>query len=548
MTTSTTEGPKIEDDATVVAPPPQSGPGPGIDVGVGEDTIDDQEKEQDQSKIQVEKQAKEKGEKQVPSALALDASVPTTGETLTPASSKIEGPLINSGVGDGSKVKGVESGEPADVVIGPVPSLSSRVAEPSFPTAVTATAPTNASVTVTMPSPVTTNPSRPGILKADSWKSNTSSFRMHVARVSSAVFGRSSSRLRLNGSSSGDDNAPQRAATNSNSGPSLPAHKLILRYLLPLRKRAATWLFSHLQPHPRSYCVVILDNGTVYKKTRVNELVMLRFLQVHLPSVPVPRVWDAWVIEEGSGRDKLAGGVKGENKEQGTEGEKNFHVEVVMERVPGNPLHQAWRDLNDAQKKNIAMHLKIIMDELRDLDQKTVLLPPEGHNAATVSGPGALDVVPRIHVMGERQTGSSGDFVFSGIGSISGGPCVDTRVTSDGPFGPFNNESDFNDYLVQKLSGKAPPARLKALRERMRDDHPLVLTHGNLVPQNVIVHRGHVSAIVDWDQAGWRPEYWERTKSLYDFWLAEWPDIVKDVMPSYEEEVEIDLELREIDG
>ena len=40
MTTGTTEGPKIEDDATVVAPPPQSDPGPGIDVGVGEDTID----------------------------------------------------------------------------------------------------------------------------------------------------------------------------------------------------------------------------------------------------------------------------------------------------------------------------------------------------------------------------------------------------------------------------------------------------------------------------------------------------------------------------
>ncbi|KAJ7659415.1 hypothetical protein B0H17DRAFT_954776, partial [Mycena rosella] len=40
-------------------------------------------------------------------------------------------------------------------------------------------------------------------------------------------------------------------------------------------------------------------------------------------------------------------------------------------------------------------------------------------------------------------------------------------------------------------------------------------THGDLAPRNVLVHKGRISAIVDWDCAGWRPVYWEFTKSEF---------------------------------
>ncbi|KAK0714409.1 kinase-like domain-containing protein [Apiosordaria backusii] len=52
------------------------------------------------------------------------------------------------------------------------------------------------------------------------------------------------------------------------------------------------------------------------------------------------------------------------------------------------------------------------------------------------------------------------------------------------------------------------------------DDAPIVFTHGDLVPCNILVTEGEnpkVAAIIDWAQAGWYPSYWEWCKAK---WVA----------------------------
>ena len=39
--------------------------------------------------------------------------------------------------------------------------------------------------------------------------------------------------------------------------------------------------------------------------------------------------------------------------------------------------------------------------------------------------------------------------------------------------------------------------------------HDVVFTHGDLLLHNIIVEDGHISGIIDWECAGWMPEYWE---------------------------------------
>jgi thiamine kinase-like enzyme len=41
-------------------------------------------------------------------------------------------------------------------------------------------------------------------------------------------------------------------------------------------------------------------------------------------------------------------------------------------------------------------------------------------------------------------------------------------------------------------------------------------THGDLTPWNVIIHKGKIAAIIDWEFSGWRPDYWEYTKAYYN--------------------------------
>lgn len=46
-----------------------------------------------------------------------------------------------------------------------------------------------------------------------------------------------------------------------------------------------------------------------------------------------------------------------------------------------------------------------------------------------------------------------------------------------------------------------------------------MLTHGDLTLGNLIISDGpgprRIAAIIDWEQAGWYPEYWEYFKLLY---------------------------------
>ena len=47
--------------------------------------------------------------------------------------------------------------------------------------------------------------------------------------------------------------------------------------------------------------------------------------------------------------------------------------------------------------------------------------------------------------------------------------------------------------------------------------HAIVFTHGFLAFRNIIVKDSRFKAIIDWEMAGWYPEYWEFAKA---FWLG----------------------------
>jgi thiamine kinase-like enzyme len=41
------------------------------------------------------------------------------------------------------------------------------------------------------------------------------------------------------------------------------------------------------------------------------------------------------------------------------------------------------------------------------------------------------------------------------------------------------------------------------------DHHEIVFTYFDLAPRNILVERDRVTAILDWEYAGWSPEHWE---------------------------------------
>jgi hypothetical protein len=99
------------------------------------------------------------------------------------------------------------------------------------------------------------------------------------------------------------------------------------------------------------------------------------------------------------------------------------------------------------------------------------------------------------------------------------------------PFGPFPTFEDFaENFWYFHLSELTKDQSVQECLDRFfAKDHHLVFTHGDLATHNILV-RTHgdtcnIAAILDWECAGWYPDYWELTRALRsnfgataDFW------------------------------
>lgn len=103
------------------------------------------------------------------------------------------------------------------------------------------------------------------------------------------------------------------------------------------------------------------------------------------------------------------------------------------------------------------------------------------------------------------------------ISSVLGTSIKSFRAPS-GIIPPCQNEAEFLQYL---LSGCDPAlwadgrpkydADTEKVTEISSTPHLAVFAHGDLFRHNILVHEGHLSGIVDWECAGWLPEYWDYT-------------------------------------
>lgn len=53
------------------------------------------------------------------------------------------------------------------------------------------------------------------------------------------------------------------------------------------------------------------------------------------------------------------------------------------------------------------------------------------------------------------------------------------------------------------------------LENMLQTGHPIVFTHNDMHEGNILVSGGHVSAILDWECAGFYPDYWEYATIMF---------------------------------
>ncbi|KAF2469556.1 kinase-like protein [Lindgomyces ingoldianus] len=105
----------------------------------------------------------------------------------------------------------------------------------------------------------------------------------------------------------------------------------------------------------------------------------------------------------------------------------------------------------------------------------------------------------------------------------------------------FQDETQFNEYLTEDLPLDEDARKLASKSHGVK--HDIVFTHGDLNLRNILVDgNGKISGIVDWECAGWYPEYWEYTKAHFSArysirWTA---DVIDQDFLGYRDELRVE--------
>ncbi|EFY94564.1 aminoglycoside 3'-phosphotransferase/choline kinase domain protein [Metarhizium robertsii] len=234
------------------------------------------------------------------------------------------------------------------------------------------------------------------------------------------------------------------------------------------------------------FCAVhfLIDGKTVVKtgeNTRLAEANTMRFIRENT-NIPVPEVYDAYTHDE------------------------TGHVCIVMERVEGQTLQEAWPSYDDADKETVVQQLRGYFNELRRFKSPT-------------------------------------------ISCTDGSPCDDQYIDDDiGGYGPYSTEESFNQGLVRAWTkGREDDSFIRFLCKtllHMMQGHEFVMTHNDFAPRNILVRGSQVVAILDWELSGYFPEYWEFAKALWrPAWDSPWmkDDLVERVLDPYYQQASLIL-------
>ncbi|PMD48095.1 kinase-like protein [Hyaloscypha variabilis F] len=184
----------------------------------------------------------------------------------------------------------------------------------------------------------------------------------------------------------------------------------------------------------------------------------------------------------------------------------NGHLCLIMERLEGELLESLWPTLGEDDKSAICSVLK-----------------------------NAISAIRKVHHPGFY--GSDGDTAICG---------------------PFNSESEFNAGFIGRLRAIWATNMRHSFKadfyerrlDTMLSGHEPVLSHSDLQRKNILVRRVQDQqnldstcfevSVVDWEEAGWYPSYWEYSVLFIAFqWDDDWPKRLEQIVDPWPSEAAI---------
>ncbi|PGH34293.1 hypothetical protein GX50_02876 [[Emmonsia] crescens] len=149
---------------------------------------------------------------------------------------------------------------------------------------------------------------------------------------------------------------------------------------------------------------------------------------------------------------------------------------VLMTQIHGYPLNQVWYRTTYEEREQIGKDLAKWIHEFRQIPNKSNYL----------------------------------------IADASGGPICDHMYEGRTP-GPFNSTTEFADDLTQFIFHPEQNMNQKPITTLYEKKYDVCFTHSDLHMSNIIVQDGRLFGLIDWENAGFKPEYWEFVRAMWPY-------------------------------
>ncbi|GBF62153.1 hypothetical protein TMEN_4686 [Trichophyton mentagrophytes] len=161
---------------------------------------------------------------------------------------------------------------------------------------------------------------------------------------------------------------------------------------------------------------------------------------------------------------------------------RNGIVFIYMQFVRGDTLADRWDDMAEKDKISICHDLHGIITSLRELQYDDTCGP----------------------FIGSINRRNVRDYIFL------------TRPLG----GPFETLEQFHDWIASLplIELSVPSDYVDPYRQYLPDDATIKFTHADIHGRNIIISQDSspkILALIDWEQSGWYPEYWEWCKACY---------------------------------
>ena len=231
-------------------------------------------------------------------------------------------------------------------------------------------------------------------------------------------------------------------------------------------RRIWGWHHYYIRHFPRYYCkwfgiylvdqIIQLPFGLVLKwsdGTRLEEALAMQVARA--AGLPVPKVI-----------------CYGDHPES-----PHAPLSILMTRIPGHEIGQVYEKLDDGEKETIRLEMKRYLEYIRQWSN-----PWSDTRICSVIGTAIRSVRVPLHYVG-----------------------------------PCENEQEIHEYLISAAweggsdSKEAFMEAMSGAQAIQKIPHKIVFTHGDLKHHNIMVDGGHFTGFLDWESAGWYPDYWEFT-------------------------------------